>query len=149
MRFEFHCAAFTEPDASVPHQLLGGTNMNNLDWVTKRAGCSLKSVFSRVKTDVQQDILTRNTIAERSIFSFKDNGDSFSVFVGSESSRAPTVDFKRSDGCIVVSSNGDEVLKATVTLDDKGECILVVAGKETFDWQFRQMALEGLFFGTR
>jgi regulation of enolase protein 1 (concanavalin A-like superfamily) len=149
MRFEFHCEAFIERNRSVPYQSLGGTKMSYLDWVTKRAECSSRGVFSRLKTDVQQDILTRNSGLQYPVFRFKNNGDAFSVFVEDETLHLPTVDFKVSDGCIIVSCEGNDFLKATVTLDDKAECTLVVDGKEISDWQFRKMALEKMFFEKR
>jgi hypothetical protein len=88
-----------------------------------------------------------NTHAQREVFQFKDNGNAFSIFVKDDAVRAPTVEFKLSDDCIVVASDGKELVNATVALNDEGECTLVVDSKKIKDWQFRKMALEGLFFG--
>ncbi len=119
------------------------------DWVTNRANCSLRDAYTRAKTDVQQDAVIMNTLAQREVFQFKDNGEAFSIFVKNDAAHAPTVEFKLSGDCIVISFDGKELVKATVTLNDTGKCTLVVDGKEIEDWQFRKMALEPLFFGKR
>jgi hypothetical protein len=44
--------------------------------------------------------------------------------------------------------SSEPVCKATLTLTNEGKCKLKVeGGEELYDWQFRRMVLENLFFG--
>ena len=64
------------------------------------------------------------------------------------SSLGRSVDFAYSKDRITVYNEKDEMLfAATLTLNNKGKCRLVVNNKELTQWEFRRMALEKLFFG--
>jgi hypothetical protein len=129
-------------------------NIPDIDWVSKRAECCLTSVFLTLKAGAERDVKTRNNTicredrGERRGFGFKDNGESFSIFTEA----APVtkiLDFKLLDHHITVNSEGSVILKAGITLNNQCECKLVADGEELYDWQFRKMALEKLFFGER
>jgi hypothetical protein len=123
-----------------------------VDWVSRRSECSITAVFLSLKAAIERDVEVRNKISKETskhyCFGFKDNGDSFNVFTEA-AKNTKILDFKLTDHYITVGSNGNVTLKAGITLDSECECKLVVDGQEVYDWQFRKMALEALFFGER
>ena len=124
--------------------------MENFDWVTARAKCSLVEVFEKLRLQVGVDVQTRNKLLSdpRDAFSVIESEakPSFSVIV--PSNPLPSITFSLSDERIGVSHKGRLIFEATLTLGDDGECRLKINGKERELWQMRRMALEELFFGT-
>jgi hypothetical protein len=45
-----------------------------------------------------------------------------------------------------LDESGIKVISATLTLDDNGDCRLLVDTKEKLSWQLRKLALGKLFF---
>jgi hypothetical protein len=58
-----------------------------------------------------------------------------------------TVSFSLADNWIEIQPDNSPMFKATVGLNDEGECVLDVDGEQRYPWQVRKMALEDLFFG--
>jgi hypothetical protein len=122
----------------------------DFNWVTARSSCILSLVFEKIKLEVEHDVKTRNLLlpADADIkFRLLLNGNSFVVAVAGWEVGNYSVKFILSDGAIVVRDAQDKItLEATLTLNDEGECMLLVAGKEREFWQFRKEALDQLFF---
>ena len=128
-----------------------------MEWVTKRAACSVNGVFQEIKEGVRKDIALRNAqISPDSPFQITGNGECF--FVGREKRQNHNVfkysyRFEQTDTSIQVTDAMAEkpVIEATLTLNDDGECRLKVQDgertKELEQWQFRCAALEPLLFG--
>ena len=58
-----------------------------------------------------------------------------------------SLEFIYTESGINVRNEKHEVkLSANLTLNDQGECKLLMDGKELDEWQFRRRALEELFF---
>ena len=123
--------------------------IEELDWVTQRSECSLSVIFEKLKTQIQADVKTRNSMRPELapyIFNISVKGDT--IIVTADSNRPyMAVQFELSGKSIVVKNKRDEVMaEATLTLNDRGECKLKVASQEQELWQFRRKALEDLFF---
>jgi len=124
-----------------------------LDWVKKRAACSLKQVFSELHRGVMEDVKDANEVLSTSprrtpfeVIVSRD-GEDFTVQRG-ESIR-PTVSFVILGEHIAISSSAtNEKWEFTVGLNNEGRCLLRENGDEFEQWQVRKMALEGLFFGS-
>jgi hypothetical protein len=123
-----------------------------LNWVEKRAACTVAAVFNQLCDGIIDDVEAINSVRQL------DDDDRFSadmhsggttIFVG-QSNRIPRMRLT-----IGVASNRIEVRQewdgvtwfASVGLNDEGRCILRFDDKEWEQWQFRKKALEGLFFG--
>jgi hypothetical protein len=124
-----------------------------LDWVKKRAACSLKQVFSELHRGVIEDVKDANDISplstRRTPFEVTVGraGEDFTVQRG-ESVR-PVVTFLILGDHISISTNASsEKWEFTVGLNDEGRCLLRQNGQEYEQWQVRKMALEGLFFNS-
>jgi hypothetical protein len=124
----------------------GGESVNDkvekdapkFDWVTARSLCSLPKVFKELRSQVEEDVKTRNALRPNNSpyeFSMADSGDGFTVLLEAK-------DVHRS----VIFSLGKEMFEVTLTFNDEGECRLNVKEKECDLWQVRRMALEGLLF---
>jgi hypothetical protein len=57
------------------------------------------------------------------------------------------VNFSLEGDEIVVCAGNEIILRATITLNNEGRCMLKVDDEELEQWQVRRMALEDLFFG--
>jgi len=123
--------------------------MGDFDWVSMRALYSSLTVFEKLKLQVQKDVEARNKyLAERrDAFHVKLDNNRFSIFVPTNPLR-PGVVFSVADETIFVKDGkGELMFKATLTLNDEGECRVKINGQEREFWQMRKMALEELFFG--
>jgi hypothetical protein len=123
--------------------------IENLDWVTERASCSLALVFERLKDQVKSDVEKRNSLRpEGTPYQFKAAIAGNAITVVGESNRPYiAVKFEMIGNEIVVKDKRDEiVLQAALTLNNRGECKLKVKEQEWELWQFRRAALEYLFF---
>jgi len=124
-----------------------------LDWVAKRAACTVAQVFNELRTGIENDIATVNATRQLSA------EDSFSADLlqngmGVAIGRPRRVPNKR----VLVAISGDSLAvrdeatpaewSASVALNDQGRCILrLEEGTELEQWQFRMRALQALFFG--
>ncbi len=127
--------------------------MSDFDWVTARAGCSLKQVFDNLRLGVQADVETRQKLREHhegfgylQSFSFASKASRFSASVDYQASRGSVIFVLLADRIAVLDENNEELFNATVTLNNEKQCMLVVEKEEMEEWQFRKKALEVLFF---
>ena len=132
------------------------------DWVEALANCSLLRVFKQIQDEVEQDVKSRN---ERLTSRDKDWMVRFGMDVTAgihtyrvertgataTTSLVASVKFFMKDNFIIAHSDTNVVLvKASITLNDAGRCVLLDGGMTTGGvmetWQFRRKALQGLFF---
>lgn len=124
------------------------------DWVGARAKCSVAVVFENLRNGARRDVHTRNEqLPDRSNYVFRfaelpNTTDSFSVIrEGGRGTGADIVRFSWSAQTIEIESQSGRVnMRATLTLNLKGECRLLVNNEELEEWHVRKKALEGLFF---
>ncbi|MGH9386606.1 MAG: hypothetical protein ACRD2N_20225 [Vicinamibacterales bacterium] len=125
---------------------------DDFDWVAARQACSLKTVFERLVLLAKRDVeAMKVTQGERVFhpFDFVNTGDGFSVS-GSSFRGNIGVRFFLEDRQIVAESHRLDPkvsLRADLTLNDDGECRLLVDKVELQEWQFLKRALEPLLFG--
>jgi hypothetical protein len=125
------------------------------DWVTERHGCSIDSVFEKLRLDVKSDLDTRKNLGEQHDtfsfephFSFSSSQDAFSASVHFRNGNKRAAIFRRGKGYIGVADVDDkEIFRASLTLNKERQCRLVVDGEELEDWQFRMKVLEPVLFG--
>lgn len=120
-----------------------------MDWVKARAECSLADVFVGLRRDIERDVLTRNGLTVEGIASYKfrivkapgDRDDEFSVVREGVDGAMRSIDVTYRPPTIEIGE-----LRATLTLNEEGRCLFVIAGQELESWQVRRRALERLFF---
>lgn len=118
-------------------------------WVRKRFACSLPNVFNTLRTQVEEDVKSRNELRPPNSpyeFSVGEDVGEFTVFLkGKDLQRA--VAFNLADHAIVVcDGKGNPMFDVTLTFGDDGECRLNVNDKQCEFWQVRRMALEEIMF---
>jgi hypothetical protein len=125
------------------------------DWVHARSECSLVRVFKELEQGIREDIdIAQSLVPEHYRTKFdivKAANARFSATRVDDpmAASAHSVDFACGKGKITVYNDKDEIMfAATLTLNNEGKCRLVVNDEEVTQWQFRQRALEKLFFGT-
>lgn len=129
--------------------------MPEINWVNERFKCSLVQMFEQLKADIGSDVDERNKqLPPNSGFKFQlggVQGNRFSVI------REDTYEhFAHRSVVFVLEQNKiralegtnrlAELMSATITFNDLGECRFKVNGKERESWQFRKETLENLFF---
>mgnify|MGYP003350407536 FL=1 len=126
-------------------------HLENVDWVTARAGCSGQHVFRKMKEEIRRDVEIRNRLRGESptfVFKFSDEGQTFTVAL--EGAKAPaSVTFgSQGDRIIATDQSGAAIAEATPMMSAEATCTLAMPGHEQpcEDWQFRAKALEHLFF---
>jgi hypothetical protein len=122
----------------------------NFDWVTARSECSVATVFGSLAAGVQSDVETmeRITRTARQPLRFEYSREGTRIVV-SRSGNPPTFVYFVLDNSEIRVEVKDEVrLRALPGLTAAGECLVRIGDKDLHLWQFRKMALEGLFFGT-
>jgi hypothetical protein len=122
--------------------------MSDRDWVSALAACSAAQVFEQIRLQVEADVKVRNAVRPTGSdykFETASDGDSFSVLIKGRSGQRVT--FQKTDrGILVYRADGTQMIEATLTLNDEGDCRFRVNGQEREFWQFRKTALESLFF---
>jgi hypothetical protein len=127
--------------------------MNNsaeIKWVKRRSECSASVMFAKLKLEIEQDVNERQALRPPLCpygFTLVTKSPMFSVLRQSNRPVKSITFCIENEEVIVKNSDGDMVLKASLTLNDEGECKFKIDGKERESWQFRKMALEDLFFG--
>ena len=119
------------------------------NWVTERSACSLPKVFNTLRSQVEEDVKTRNAQRPKNSpyeFSVVETGVDFAVFF-----RAKGVDrsvkFSLAEHGILVFDDKDrQMFEVTLTFTDDGKCRLNVNEEPRHSWQVRRMALEELLF---
>ena len=122
----------------------------SLDWVKARAACSIAVVFKELELGAREDVDSFHEAApnDRTLAVVtSEKGNRFSVTRSGDTQLS--VDFALTGGRITATDarRPKWSVNATLTLNDAGECRLLVDGKELEQWQFRRKALESLFFG--
>jgi hypothetical protein len=126
-----------------------GNGQSEFDWVTKRSECSLPKVFASLRSQVEKDVKTRNSLRpkfSRYEFSMKDDTGKFFVLLKADEV-TKSVTFSLGEHAIAVSGDQNEIVfEVTLAFDDSGKCRLIVNAQECEFWQVRRMALEDLMF---
>lgn len=125
---------------------------DNFDWVTARRKCSAGEVFETLLAGARANVEAMATATDGqtvNLFKLSSLDGSFSVS-RPRFSGLIGVRFYLADQEIIAEPfrlGGAGVLTATLTLNDDGECRLLVEGVELQPWQFLKRALEPLLFG--
>jgi hypothetical protein len=130
-------------------------NVQEFDWVTARKNCCLGTVFEALKLSIKGDIEKRNLMRKPYLedipnafmykFDMTGTSKSFAVILTGQGIHG-SVTFVLSDSCIEVQSESAVMFRATIGLNDDGDCAFYVNGQERQSWQIRKEALEKLFF---
>jgi hypothetical protein len=125
----------------------------DLDWVTKRNTCSVRDVFERLSLGVMDDVNKRQELREQHnefgfIYGFRFNrkGEQFSVARHTPDKGIAVVFALRGPEIVVIDEQNKVYFSARVTLNNQGDCVLLVDKEELHEWQFRKKALDALFF---
>lgn len=122
-----------------------------IDWVTERNKCSAAIVFHDLASEIEADVSKREEqLREQRLMHYG---------FQTERKRSAIVVHLRGNklsGCVEISQYENEIrvkdtdgkllYRATLTLDDLGQCRLKVKEKELERWQFRKLALEEFLF---
>jgi hypothetical protein len=123
----------------------------DFDWVTARGECSVKSMFVSLLVGVRADVTARNKLAKPKTVRFEGQ-ETMRTFIVARyddlQDGIATATFGYDGDKLTVLLNGTLKAEATLTLNKKRECRLLVNGEELEQWQFRKMALESIFFGS-
>jgi hypothetical protein len=123
-----------------------------LDWVSRRADCTIGQVFNKLCNEIEGDLSAINTVRNLSNmdrFIMDKVGDGRTIIIA-QPSRFPRVVVK-------IGVVGDEIevqddatrsaWRMGIGLNNEGRCVLKNSDEEIEHWQFRKKALEPLFFG--
>ncbi|MGA8273823.1 MAG: hypothetical protein WB919_19830 [Candidatus Sulfotelmatobacter sp.] len=119
------------------------------DWVTQRSSCSLPNVFKDLRSQVEQDVKTRDSLRPNYApyeFSVSDVDAGFRVLLKAKELEMAVTFILAEHAILVRDDKGVEMFQVTLTFNDRGECKLNVNGEERDFWQVRRMALEDLMF---
>jgi hypothetical protein len=121
-----------------------------LDWVEKRATCTIARVFNELCDGIMNDVAAINkALGSNSLFSADMHSDGSTIFVGQPGQiprRRVTIGTGQ-DQIVVVQEWKGEQWSASIGLNNEGRCILRLDdGTELEQWQFRKKALDSLFF---
>lgn len=122
---------------------------SDFDWVTARGQCSALNVFELLKSDAQRNVAAMEAIAKArgtsSGLQFHTNDGSF--VITRRQFTEVGVKFILSVDQIEIESVGVDVrFTAGLTLNDDGECRLLVNNEQLDRWQVLRRSLEPLFF---
>ena len=119
------------------------------DWISRRSDCSLPKIFAALRSQIQQDVNTRNSLRPKTApyeFSVREDINLITVRLQAKEIEK-WVAFTLADHSIIVRDDqGKQLFEVTVAFDDSGKCRLNVNGQERDFWQVRRMALEDLMF---
>jgi hypothetical protein len=126
-----------------------GNGSSRFDWVTERSCCTLPKVFNALRSQVEEDVKTRNSLRPNNSpyeFTVKTDTTDFKVLlIAKELEKSVT--FGLGENAIQVRDDqGNSMFEVTVTFDDSGKCRLNVNAQERDFWQVRRMALEDLMY---
>jgi hypothetical protein len=131
-------------------------SISELDWVTQRAGCEPQATFDRLRERVKADVELRGQLFESKrhplIADFQfENGDPTRFRVARyQAQDYARVTFRLEAPTITVADEGAGVIIAgSPKVDVDGRCKFQVDNQLLEEWQFRMLALEGLFFPAR
>lgn len=119
------------------------------DWVTERSGCSLPKIFKELRSEVEEDVKTRNGLRPQNSpyeFSVTEDGADFAILLKANEARK-SVTFSLAEHAILVRDDkGIQMFEISVIFGDDGKCKLHIDKEERDLWQVRRMALEELMF---
>lgn len=144
---EQHNEQSKAPNAKSQDNAQNGTPA--FDWITERSSCSLPKVFSTLRSQIEQDVKTRNSLRPNyAPYEFSVGEDISEIAVRLKAKELEkSVIFSLADQAISVRDDqGDRMFEITLAFDDNGKCRLNVNGAERDFWQVRRMALEDLMF---
>lgn len=124
-------------------------DQSSFAWVAARAACTLPTVFATLRSEVGQDVGTRNAIRPKNAayeFVIEEKPNLFSVvLVAKDFSRA--ISFQLEDHAILVlDHSGNQLFEVTLNFNDQGKCRMKAKEEYREPWQVRRMALEDLLF---
>ena len=125
------------------------------NWVLERAKCTSSQAFQRLRSQVEADVETCNSLIPENDkgnfwFSFISENDRFSVAIESPGGTTRRIKFScTAVGVDVYDFTDRLVCRGFLTLSNDCVCKFKVNEIEHDFWQFRKNALEGLFFGER
>jgi hypothetical protein len=124
--------------------------MAEFEWVKERAKCSAVEMFKKLELGARSDVDAVNSLrspGDHIKFSVAEQGNRFSVIRESDlANKSAAVDFALNQSIIDISDGVLVHFSALVTLNNDGECKLLVKDQELELWQVRRKALENLFF---
>ena len=119
------------------------------DWVTERSRCSLPKIFKELRSEVEEDVKTRNALRPHNSpyeFLVTEDGSDFAVLLKANEARK-SVTFTLADHAIQVRDDkGIQMFEVSLIFGDDGKCKLHIDKEERDLWQVRRMALEELMF---
>ncbi|HTV81835.1 MAG TPA: hypothetical protein VME18_04230 [Acidobacteriaceae bacterium] len=122
-----------------------------LDWVSTRAACNIEQVFDELCLGIQKDIEAINHakgVSEEDKFAANMTNKTIVV---AQSGRMPRIVVKIGivgESIVVADAATVTQWQAHVAVNDAGRCTLRLEDRtELEQWQFRQKALQRLFFG--
>lgn len=132
----------------------------DIEWVKLRKACSLRTMFEQLRLAVKGDVRERNSWRKPYIespplyayeFEIAEDFDNIIVLL-----RTPAIlkraAFRLVENHIHVSREEGKQLQSVMAaevslrLNDIGECVFLLDGKELYSWQLRKLALEELLF---
>ena len=118
-------------------------------WVAGRAACELPVVYATLRSDVIQDVKTRNAIRPKNAayeFLIEEKPNQFSVVLNTKDFHR-AVAFQLEDHAILVlDHSGNQMFEITLNFSDLGKCRMKAKEEYREPWQIRRMALEDLLF---
>jgi len=126
-----------------------------LNWVEKRAACTITKLFNQICDGIEKDVSAINVarnLSEHHLFQADVSRDGTTMVVGqpNRSPRTRVFVVMDNDRINVNEERSNITWAAYIGLNDEGRCVLRLEdGTELEQWQFRKKALEGLFFGER
>jgi hypothetical protein len=127
---------------------------SSFDWVKALSQCTLAEAFERLLQDVKVDVEGRNALLPERSFKFAVMAPAHNIFrvalvttdlVGAPQKRIVRF-YLESDAIEVKDEKDDLIFRATLTLNDEGQCRFRVNDQELDSWHVRKRALEDLFF---
>jgi hypothetical protein len=124
---------------------------SKFNWVTERSACSLPKVFNTLRSQVEEDVKTRNAQRPKNSpyeFSVDETGGGFAVFFRAKDADRSVKFSLAEHGILVRDDKDNQMFEVTLTFTDDGECRLNVNEEQRNLSQVRRMALEELLFST-
>jgi len=122
---------------------------STFDWINERSACTLPKVFSELRSQVEADVKTRNSLRPTLApyeFSLTEDTAEFKVILKAKELQQSVAFHLAEHAILVRNDQGNPMFEVTLTFDDAGKCRLNVNAQEREFWQVRRMALEDLMF---
>ena len=126
-----------------------GKEKATFDWVTQRSSCTLPAIFRELRSQVEQDVNTRNGLRPSYVpyeFSIADQEGGFKVLLKAKDLQMAVAFLLAEHSILIRDDKESPMFDITLAFDDQGQCKLKVNGEDREFWQVRRMALEELMF---